>query len=406
MSQNLEQGKLPRSAWRWGFSCEFLLVQDILDLKVPELMKECNFGLFLKIYEHDFDTTYAKLLAKLKQLGIYDHFYPWPVLSLEDGYYPNIHTVDKFEALINRIMAWYKKNKFQPPEYVLVDVEPDVDQERFKKNEELRKQRAFIKLDARGKIIPIDPVKSNAEAQAEAKKAGKKQSPNIIAEVGKIVDKIDEMDDARFDAMTKRFQRLVNAMHEQGTKALCVALPITFSDLADGKNILQDFLTTPIQTVNWDMVNYMIFAEYTHAILEHDDFVHLVYSYCKDFAKQHGEKASICFGVTGFGKHFDQIDPALYLKEFNASLNAGVTQLGIFCLENILMLGEDKFKEFCTLLDTADGSFEPDPEKLEFAMLIRKMWEAVDAGVAPLLKQLVKSGRAMQLIQNFTKGGI
>ena len=38
---------VPRSTWMWGFSCEFLLPKDMIDLKVPELMKELNFGLFL-----------------------------------------------------------------------------------------------------------------------------------------------------------------------------------------------------------------------------------------------------------------------------------------------------------------------------------------------------------------------
>ncbi|MBN2151184.1 MAG: hypothetical protein JW839_07065 [Candidatus Lokiarchaeota archaeon] len=397
--------KVPRSSWLWGFSCEFLLVKDILDMNVPQLMKELDFGLFLKMYERDFDTTFATLLKLLESLGIYDHFYPWPVLGIEDGYYPNIRTVDKFQAMIERIMAWYGDNHFPAPPYILVDIEPDVDPERFKNSEALRASRGLIKLDKDGKIIPVDPVKSNAEVKAE--KSGKQQKGGgIMNVVGRLLDQIDEMSEERYKIASAKFQRLVDTMHAHGTKALCVALPITFSDLKDGKNLLQDFLATPIQSVEWDWINYMVFAEYAHAILAHDDFVHLTYTYARDFVAHHGDKASICLGTTGFGKQFHQTDPALYLQEFNACLAAGVNKLGIFCLENILALGEDEFRKFCQAVNKADGTFDPDPERLELAWKIRRLWEAVDDAVAPLLVQLVKSGRAMQLVQKFASGAL
>ncbi len=398
--------KVPRSSWFWGFSCEFLMVRDILDLNVPELMKEYDFGLFLKMYEADFDPSFAELLKKLETLGIDDHFFPWPVLPLHDGYYPNINTVEKFTAMIERMLDWYTCNEFKVPEHVLIDIEPDVDVDKFKKTEELRLNRALIRLDAAGKIIPVDPEASNAEVKAERARARNKGNLNIFSTIGKVIDQIDEMSEARFEKATRQFQHLVDMMHARGTRALCVALPLSFSDLHDGKNLLQDFQTTPVQTVSWDWINYMIFAEPFKAILDHNDYVHLIHTYCKDFAAHHGDKASICFGITGFGKEFHQIDPELYLKEFNASLACGVNKLGIFCLENILALGEDKFRHFCSVVNGADGTFDPDPERLEFARKLRKVWECLDHGLAPAIVHLVKSGRAMHVLQKFTGGGL
>nr|MDO8118940.1 hypothetical protein [Candidatus Sigynarchaeota archaeon] len=125
-------GKVPRASWFWGFSCEFLMVKDILDLKVAGLMKEYDFGLFLKMYEKDFDASFAELMKKLETLEIEDHFYPWPVLPIEDGYYPNINTVDKFSKMVERMLDWYTANGFRLPAYVLVDIEPDVDADKFR----------------------------------------------------------------------------------------------------------------------------------------------------------------------------------------------------------------------------------------------------------------------------------
>ena len=191
-------------------------------------------------------------------------------------------------------------------------------------------------------------------------------------------------------------------MHGYGTKALCVAIPFAADDVKDGDTLFQQFLTTPIQTVDWDLVNYMFFdtalVEGTKGFIDHDDFVHAAYVYCQEFVKLHGDKASITFGITGFGTEIMDADPQHYLADFNAALAAGITKIGIFCLENVLMLGEQKYREFFETLNTADGTFTPDPERLQFAKMIQRLVEAIDF-VLPVAAYLVKSGCAMRLIQ-------
>ncbi|MBD3185967.1 hypothetical protein GF325_03980 [Candidatus Bathyarchaeota archaeon] len=412
MVDPLKDGKsVPRTAWQWGFSCEFLKVQDILDLGVPELMAEYDFGLFLKMYEEDFDDTYETLCHRLKELGIHDHFYPWPCLAVEKGYYPNINTVEAFTALMKRIMHWYTARGVPLPDYFLVDLEPDIDPARFEEAERLRAENRLLFRDDDGNItVPeVDGKDVLAKGREDKPRNGQatrenKEGTDWMKLAGKLIDSIDEMDDARFMEASRKFQDLVDMMHERGTKALCVALPLTFDDLKDGKHLLQDFFTTPIHTVEWDMINYMIFTTPTRNLFDHDDYVHLCYSYCKSWHEMHGDRASVCFGITGFGRKLAQIDPGLYLEEFNAALATGVTKLGIFALENILMLGEAKCRKFLETVNAADGSFTPDPEKLEFARLVRDFWEGVDAFIAPLLIRIVKSGRAMEIIQKLAKG--
>ena len=393
---------VPRDAWQWGLSCEFLKVEDILALEVPDLMKQYDFGLFLKMYEEDFDETYKKLLEKLIELDIFDHFFPWPCLSIDEGYYPNKHNVDAFTILIDRILDWYEEKNFPPPEYILVDLEPDINPERFEEAERLRAENRLIFQDNEGNIC-IPETEKETEEDVQRKEKEEKKGGGIMETVGKLIDGIDEMDEEEFMKASKKFQNLVNHMHNRGTKALCVALPMTFDDMKDGKHLLQDFFTTPIQTVKWDMFNYMIFTLPTKNIFAHEDYVHLVYSYCKDFLETHGEKASITFGITGFGKKMGQVNPELYVKEFNEALAAGVTKLGIFCLENVLMLGEKNYRAFFNTINTANGDFTPDEEKLKFANMVRRIFEGLDY-IAPALLHLVKSGRAMQLIQKAIGG--
>ena len=41
------------------------------------------------------------LILQLRERGIEDHLVPWPLLSIEDGYYPNEQTISKFHVLIH-----------------------------------------------------------------------------------------------------------------------------------------------------------------------------------------------------------------------------------------------------------------------------------------------------------------
>ena len=190
---------VPRQNWQFGFSCEFLTVNDILELNVPDLMAEYNFGLFLKMYEEDFDDTFSSLLSKLQELGIYEGFFPWPCLSVDDGYYANEFTYDKFEALVHRIMAWYASNGFPPPPYILVDLEPKMtDTENFKKTDALRAQGRLVLRSTAGLENPETP--EDGDQDGLAGEAGNDETParyekkgiGWLSMAGRYVDQIDE----------------------------------------------------------------------------------------------------------------------------------------------------------------------------------------------------------------------
>ncbi|MHA1731102.1 MAG: hypothetical protein ACTSU5_04130 [Promethearchaeota archaeon] len=399
--------------FQYGFSCEFLDPAEILRQGVPRMMKEHEFGLFLKVFDDGLDEDYKKLLQALVDNDVYEQFFPWPLLKVEDGYYPNELTVDKFRVQVAKLLDWTKENGFDAPPYILVDLEPSTDPNEAKKAEELRKDQLKKLRD------DIDARKSAEGAARAARETLKKDEksggggPDVMSFVGKLIDMIDEnVDEARFMAASEKFNGLVEEMHDAGTKALAVALPQCFDDLKDGKHLIQDFMTVPVNTVDWDLINFMVFStdfvQKTKGIISHDEFLHLAYSYCRDFKEYYepkGTTPSICFGITNYGVQDTsaiQVDPKLYRREFDAAIAAGVDQLGIYALEGVLANADDP-EGFIMEVGSATGDFTPNAEGLELASNVRRIFEALDY-VAPVLKYLVDSGKVMQIIQAVAGG--
>lgn len=393
--------------YEYGFSCEFMSPKEILEFKVPEKMQEHNFGLFLKLFDDGLDAQYKQLLQTCQDLDVYHGFFPWPLLKVEDGYYPNEFTVDKFREQVKKLCSWTAENGFDQPPYILVDLEPSADPSVATNAEEVREKQLQRLRDPKGVKQAV------ADETAKAEKKAKSGGLDVMGFVGKLIDMIDEnVDEDRFMENSQQFNELVDTMHDYGTKALAVALPWTFDDLKDGRYLVQDFMTVPIHTVNWDMVNYMCFStdivDKTKGVVTHDEFCHLLYSYAKDFKQYHesrGAQGSICCGITNYGIQDTsaiQVDPELYRKEFDAVIAGGLDQLGIYALEGVLVL--DDPDAFFETVGSASGDFTPDPEKLECATMVRRLFEGLDY-IAPVLKFLVDSGKVMNIIQAATSGG-
>jgi len=168
------------------------------------------------------------------------------------------------------VLDWYGNNHFETPEAVLVDLEPSVDPAKARVAEQIR----------RGEIRPAHAPK---------------QKQDIMSIVGGIIDAVDEnVDQDRFDAASREFASMQDMMHERGTKAIAVALPLAYEDIHDGKLLLQQFMTCPVTSVGWDMINFMIFnVDYvvaTNGLISNEAYRHLLYLYAKVFHKNGGPK--------------------------------------------------------------------------------------------------------------------
>ena len=89
------------------FSCEFLTPKDIVEKKAVELLRDTNTGFSLKqSYQELEGNDFKVMLGKFKEYSIEQNFIPWPMLPVEDGYYANEISVDKFSDLVKKTLDW------------------------------------------------------------------------------------------------------------------------------------------------------------------------------------------------------------------------------------------------------------------------------------------------------------
>ncbi|MHA1791614.1 MAG: hypothetical protein ACTSVI_03150 [Promethearchaeota archaeon] len=363
------------------FSAEFLTPEEIINKNAIDLLADTSTMLSLKQSFQELSSPQFKaMLQGFKDKGIESSFIPWPLLPIEDGYYANEISVDKFSDLVKKTLDWYCDNNFEMPLGILVDLEPPTDPNEVKKAEMVRKG---IKKE-------------------EKKKGG----IDIMSFVGKIIDAMDEnVNPERFQEAARKFGEMQDMVHEYGTKAIAVALPLAYEDIFDDKLLIQDFMTCPVTNVEWDMINFMIFnTDYvaaTKGLITNEEYRHLIYVYAKEFIKKWGnEKPSITLGITNVGiqdTRAIQTDPELYRLEASALLAAGMDSIGIYALDGVLQ--QPNPKEWIETVWKADSKdFNIDQEKIEMASNIRRLFQALDF-VAPVLKYLVDSGKIMDIIR-------
>ncbi|MHA1518553.1 MAG: hypothetical protein ACTSRK_00085 [Promethearchaeota archaeon] len=378
---------------RITFPVEFLTPSDLIEKGAVEILAKTDTYCSLRILPADLENEDFKLLLeKFRELDIEDHFIPWPLLDVEDGYYPNEISVDKFKDLIINLLEWYKTNGFKMPTGVLIDLEPPTDPKEAKKATKLREQRMKTKSKLKQKLMWKRQKRKGAIGKLQTIK-------NLINTVK------TNINPKRFEESIPKFIEIQKIMHDYGTRAIAVALPLAYEDSFDGKFLIQDFMTVPVSGVDWDMINYMIFnTDYVAAskgIISHTDYQHLIYVYGKEFVEKFGpDRASITLGITNLGVtdiRAVQTDPKLYKMEASALLAAGIKDLGLYALDGILEQ-KDPVKWIETVKEAKASDFKIDTEKILFVAEIRRLFRAVDF-LAPTLQYMVDSGRYKKLIQ-------
>jgi hypothetical protein len=287
--------------------------------------------------------------------------------------------------MMKKTLDWYCDNNFEAPLGVVIDLEPSTDPEEVKKAEAFRK---------------------------EGKKPEKK-GLDIMSTVGKIIDQIDgSMDPAVFESGSREFTAMQDMMHGYGTRAIGVGLPLAYEDTIDGKLLVQQFMTCPVTSVEWDMINFMVFnTDYvaaTKGLISNDDYRHLLYVYGKEFIQKWGKvKPSITMGITNVGIadiRAVQTDPELYRLEASALLASGMVNTGIYALDGVLQQPDPK-AWIETVKRAKASDFKPEPDRIEMANNIRRVFQAIDF-IYPVGQYLVKSGKIMNIIQLVTSGGL
>jgi len=302
---------------------EYLAPKDALNRKVIRLLKKYNIGLNMAFPEGSFNKEYAKLFGDYEQAGVTTTV--WPLLSDAAGYWANERNAKEFSDYVLSIYDWADKNKFSIP-WLAVDLELP------------HRQTVGLK-ETRGREL----IRRAVELYRENRNPG------------------------RFHDASNAYSRLAEAIHARGAKIITAAAPFAADDIKSGGTAFQDFMETPISTVHWDVISFMIYtsmmAGYFGSVFSRRGACRYLYSVMSDMKEALWNRAAVSIGVTYTGKLGDEPyyeTPQELLPDMQAAKAALIEDISIYNLEGILRSPRPE-EWFETLIGCEARAPEPDP---------------------------------------------
>jgi hypothetical protein len=278
---------------------EYISPKDVSKKNVIRMLKKYNVILGMAFPQGSMNKDYAKMIGEYEQAGV--HVMLWPLLSDKSGYWPCERNAREFTEYIDQILDWADTGKFGFP---------------------------WIAADIETPIYQMDNIK----------KAGGAEKIKIFAE-----SIVENRDRGRFYDSAAEYNRLVERLHARGIKVLAAASNFVAEDIIKGTTGIQDAMETPISTVNWDVVSFMLytsmFAGYLKPFVTPRDARWYLYSIMSDMKGLMWERAGISIGCTYTGKLEDEpfyATPAELLPDMQAAKAALIDDISIYNLEGIL----------------------------------------------------------------------
>lgn len=227
----------------------------------------------------------------------------WPLMSLEDGYWPSERNAAAWFAQTYDLLAELERAG-ATPDWVAVDIEPPYGQASRLLRETLQ--------------VPVAALELAAE----------------------------NMDLERFFSSRGVFHDGVAAIRGRGIRTLGVTSALAAHDLRDDIPLWQDMLETPWTRIPWDAAGIMaygsIVAGASRGVLSIEDARAIHQPLLGHLGRRFGARAHASLGVTGAGIFGDEpaySDPEDLSRDVAAALSAGIRDIAIFCLEGILAQG-------------------------------------------------------------------
>ncbi len=224
----------------------------------------------------------------------------WPLLGREEGYWPSERNVTGWSATT---LEWLDELEARDarPAWLAVDLEPPLDQ--------------TSRLLRRTLDVPVAALEFGRQ----------------------------NLDLARYRIAEREFQALADEVRRRGVRSLGITLPMAAHDLRDGEPLWQDVLETPWSDVGWDLNGIMAYGSIVSGasagLLSYADARAIHQHLLQRLAAHYRAKSHVSLGVTGVGVFGDEptwADPEELRLDASAALAAGVTDIGVFCLEGIL----------------------------------------------------------------------
>ncbi|HOO55852.1 MAG TPA: hypothetical protein PLN69_03450 [bacterium] len=313
---------------------EYFSPEEALDKKVTDLLKKYDVTLGMAFPPGSINDSYAAMLAEYQQLGI--PVMLWVLLPDESGYWACESNANEFTGYTSKIFDWADEKGFGIP-WLAVDLElPHGQMERMK--------------NAKG----LGVLKSIYSTIAENRNRG------------------------RFYTASAEYNRLIETLHSRGTRVLTAAASQVAEDILTGTIGTQDIMETPISTVNFDVISFMIYTSmisgYSKGLISPRDARWYLYRVMQDMKEMIWDRAGVSIGVTYTGKLGDEPyyeSPEQLKPDMQAVKAALIEDISIFNLEGIVRSPQPE-AWFETLIECEAAV----PQKSLKVNAVRKMLQA------------------------------
>ncbi|TXD36030.1 hypothetical protein FRC96_10510 [Lujinxingia vulgaris] len=242
----------------------------------------------------------ATFIRRARALGLEPGI--WPLLSPEQGYWPNTTTLPIF-APYTRDLVYELIQRDATPALVAIDLEPPLD--------------ALKRLHERV-LRPFVPT-----------------SPSLhLPRPHRALD---------LPAAHTLLRDLSTELHRLNIPTLGITLPTAAHDLRDGHNLWQRIARTPWMHIDWPLAGIMTYGSmlsgYSRGLLTPADARYIHWRLLRHLHTHFGHRAHASIGLTGTGVLGDEpayTSPTELALDLGATLHAGVHDVAVFCLEGIL----------------------------------------------------------------------
>lgn len=154
---------------------------------------------------------------------------------------------------------------------------------------------------------------------------------------------LEHIDPTQYQASLAQWNIVAATLRAWEIRTLAITTPAAAHDIRDGKPVWQDLLQTPWSGVNWDVKGIMAYnsmvAGYSRGLLNIEDARALHTPLLQRVASRFEDRGHASLGLTGtgvLGNETTYTHPNQLRDDVAAARYAGLTDLGLFCLEGVL----------------------------------------------------------------------
>jgi len=307
---------------------EYLEPKDLMEKKVIKLLKEYDVTVGVAFPPGSMNKDFEKMIGKYEQAGV--DLALWPLLEDGLGYWPNERNVNEFSDYVEEICDWADDRKVAFS-WLAVDMEPPI-------------------------------------YQMETLKGG------TLSERAQVIKKVftENRDRSRFYDTSAGYNRLIERLHARGKSVIAASADLVMADIKSGSVGLQDMLETPLSTVNFDVISFMIYTSmlvgYSRGLVTPRDARWHLFRTMRAAKETLWNRAGVSIGVTYTGKLGDEpyyATPAELLPDMKAAKAALIDDISIYNLEGIIR--SDRPEEWFETLKEAEAETPPRSIKVDAA---------------------------------------